>query len=357
MYEIFNKRQTGRNKQASVASEPQQLATRTDDSGIRFSDVKDALSPFTGDNDCTADETLLQFVYRMRKLAKQGMVPDDLLKEYVIGGIKNKTILYGDVSIDYFKLKLGLRIERIITDRYPLPLIDYKVNRLRGEMIFNTLDLRSGFFRVPVEESSIKYTAFITPKRQYEFLRTPFGLCISPPVFQRQINLVFRDLIRSGQLDYMDDLVVVTTNLDEGMSRLNTFMNIVDRSSLDINCQNVKEKIAAAKHFPLPKNVKSVQSFLGLTGYFRGFVHEYSLISKLLSNLLKQGAVFQMGMEHETAVNQLKKCLTEAQVLRIYNQELNDNDNQLNPVCFMSRKTTEAQQKYHSYVLEVLAIT
>lgn len=53
MYEIFNKRQTGRNKQASVASEPQQLATRTDDSGIRFSDVKDALSPFTGDNDCT----------------------------------------------------------------------------------------------------------------------------------------------------------------------------------------------------------------------------------------------------------------------------------------------------------------
>lgn len=175
----------------------------------------------------------------MRKLAKQGMIPDDLLKEYVIGGIKNKTILYGDVSIDYFKLKLGLRIERIITDRYPLPLIDDKVNRLRGEMIFNTLDLRSGFFRVPVEESSIKYTAFITPKRQYEFLRTPFGLCISPPVFQRQINLVFRDLIRSGQLDYMDDLVVVTTNLDEGMSRLNTFMNIVDRSSLDINCQNV----------------------------------------------------------------------------------------------------------------------
>lgn len=78
----------------------------------------------------------------MRKLAKQGMVPDDLLKEYVIGGIKNKTILYGDVSIDYFKLKLGLRIERIITDRYPLPLIDDKVNRLRGEMIFNTLDLR-----------------------------------------------------------------------------------------------------------------------------------------------------------------------------------------------------------------------
>jgi len=84
-----------------------------------------------------------------------------------------------------------------------------------------------------------------------------------------------------------------------------------------------------------------------------------------------------MGMEQEAAVNQLKKCLTEAPVLQIYNQEasatelhtdasmwgyevvllqVSDHDTQLHPVCFMSRKTTEAQQKYHSYELEVLAI-
>jgi len=84
-----------------------------------------------------------------------------------------------------------------------------------------------------------------------------------------------------------------------------------------------------------------------------------------------------MGMEQEAAVNQLKKCLTEAPVLQIYNQEasvtklhtdasmwgygavllqISDHDTQLHPVCFMSRKTTEAQQKYHSYELEVLAI-
>lgn len=64
-------------------------------------------------------------------------------------------------------------------------------------------------------------------------------------------------------------------------------------------------------------------------------------------------------------------------MLRIYNQEaritelltnasmwgyedvllqLSDDDTQLHPVCFMSRKTTEAQQKYHSYELEMLAI-
>lgn len=143
---------------------------------------------------------------------------------------------------------------------------------------------------------------------------------------------MFHNLIRSGQLlAYMDNLVVAT-NLVEEMSRLKTVMHVMARSSPNINFQNVssftdpldldmisvtisvcpsEEKITAAKHFPLPKNLKSVQSFLGLTGYFWRFVHEYSLIAKPLSDLLKQGAVFQMGMEHETAVNQLKKCLAQ----------------------------------------------
>jgi len=299
------------------------------------------------------------------------------------------------LCIDYRALN-----KKVIRDRYPLPLIDDQVDRLRGAAVFSTLDLRNGFFHVPVEESSIKYTAFVTPKGQYEFLRTPFGLCISPPVFQRYINFVFRDLIRSGQLlAYMDDLVVVASDLDEGMSRLKTVMNVAARSGLQIKwskCQFLKrsidylgyhicynsvrpseEKIEAVKHFPLPSNAKSVQSFLGLTGYFRRFVHNYSLIAKPLSDLLKQGAVFRIGMEQEAAVNQLKKCLTEAPVLQIYYQEasvtelhtdasmwgygavllqISDQDAQLHPLCFMSRKTTEAQQKYHSYELEVLAI-
>jgi len=299
------------------------------------------------------------------------------------------------LCIDYRALN-----KKIIRDRYPLPLIDDQIDRLRGAAVFSTLDLRNGFFHVPVEESSIKYTAFVTPKGQYEFLRTPFGLCIFPPVFQRYINFVFRDIIKSGQLlAYMDDLVIIASGFDEGMSRLRTVMDVAAKSGLQIKwskCQFLKrsinylgyhiyhntvrpseEKVMAVKHFPLPKDVKTVQSFLGLTGYLRRFVPRYSIIAKPLSDLLKQGAVFQISIEQEAAVNQLKKCLTEAPVLQIYNQEasvtelhtdasmwgygavllqMSDHDTQLHPVCFMSRKTTEAQQKYHSYELEVLAI-
>jgi len=62
-------------------------------------------------------------------------------------------------------------------------------------MIFTTLDLENGFFHVPMDEDRVKYTAFVTSNGYYEFLKTPFGLYIAPPVFQWFVNYVFRDII------------------------------------------------------------------------------------------------------------------------------------------------------------------
>lgn len=65
-------------------------------------------------------------------------------------------------------------------------------------------------FFVKIDESSRKFTAFIIPEGQYEFLRIPFGLCNSPAVFQKFINAIFKDLINNGtMLTYMDDLIAI----------------------------------------------------------------------------------------------------------------------------------------------------
>lgn len=299
------------------------------------------------------------------------------------------------LCIDYRALN-----KKIVRDRYPLPLIDEQVDRLRDAVIFSTLDLRNGFFHVPMDENSIRYTSFVTPSGQYEFLRTPFGLCISPPVFQRYVNFVFRDMIKAGYLlAYMDDLVVVAANVDEGVARLEAVMGIAAEYGLDIKwskCQFLKrtidylgyriqynavspseDKLSAVRHFPIPKTVKAVQSFLGLTGYFRRFIAGYAHVARPLSDLLKQDVVFRVDVEQEAAFVELKRRLTEAPVLRIYSPEAeatelhtdasqwgfgavllqkDSNDGKLHPVCYMSRKTTEAQRNYHSYELEVLAI-
>lgn len=103
---------------------------------------------------------------------------------------------------------------KIINDRYPLPLIEDQLDKLQGAKIFTTLDLKNGFFHVAMDEESIKYTSFITPDAQYEFLKTSFGLCNAPPVFQCFINYVFRDIIRKRYLlVYMDDLVIISSTI------------------------------------------------------------------------------------------------------------------------------------------------
>lgn len=68
-------------------------------------------------------------------------------------------------------------------DNYPIPLIDDLLDRLAGKSLFAKLDLKNGFHHVFMHEDSIKYTSFVTPLGQFEFLRMPFGLKNAPSVF------------------------------------------------------------------------------------------------------------------------------------------------------------------------------
>lgn len=231
------------------------------------------------------------------------------------------------ICIDFRKLN-----KKIIKDRYPLPLIEDQLDRLQNAKIFSTLDLRNGFFHVEITEDSCKYTSFIVPNGQYEFVRMPFGLCNSPAVFQKFINAVFKDLItESVVLTYMDDLIIPSQNIEEAINDLK--LEVAGRVGLQINwrkCQFLQTRIEYLGHviengtvrpsehktnavtkFPVPKSIKDVQSFLGLTGYFRKFVLSYSTIARPLTNLLKAGAEFRFGIEEETAFNNLKHVCTQ----------------------------------------------
>ncbi|XP_064462728.1 uncharacterized protein LOC135373461 [Ornithodoros turicata] len=90
------------------------------------------------------------------------------------------------------RLCVDLRALNRITKKesYPLPLIDDQLDRLHDKKYFTTLDLASGYYQVPITESSRSKTAFVTPDGHYEFTRMPFGLVNAPAVFQRMINAV-----------------------------------------------------------------------------------------------------------------------------------------------------------------------
>lgn len=136
-----------------------------------------------------------------------------------------------------------------------------------------------------------------------------------------------------------------------------------------------KAKTDAVTRFPEPKNVKQVQSFLELSGYFRKFIDNYSLISRPLTNLLKKDTVFRFEESERNVFDRLKTVLINKPVLKLYklsaSTELHtdaskhgygaillqrDDNDVLRPVYYVSGRTTPAEEKYSSYELEVLAI-
>jgi len=252
---------------------------------------------------------------------------------------------------------------------------------------------------VNVDEPSRKYTAFIVPDGQYEFCKVPFGLCNSPPIFQRYINNAFKTLIQEGiMLTYMDDIIILAKDMRSGLENLRRVLNVASQFGLNINwskCSFLQtkdeflghqiengyvrpsnNKIDAVRRFPNPTNVRQVQSFLGLSGYFRKFILNYSRIARPLTNLLRADVDFHFGDVERNAVEQLKGILTKEPVLALYRigaetqlhtdaskqgygailLQRGSEDQRFHPAYYASGTTTSAEEKYASYDLEVLAI-
>ncbi|GFW19987.1 retrovirus-related Pol polyprotein from transposon opus [Trichonephila clavipes] len=206
-------------------------------------------------------------------------------------------------------------VMKLVKDKFPLPIIEDVLDTLQEAKVYSTLDLRNGSFHVDVDEDCRKYTSFIVPDGQFEFNKVLFGLSTSPGVFQRYVSSIFRDLTRKGiVISYLDDLVIPGKNEQEGLEKLKIIFEVAKKYGLEIKfkkCQFLKKKIEflghivesgtikpsptktlAVRKFPEPTTIKQVQSFLGLTGYFRKYIKDYSKIAKPLSDLTRKENLF-----------------------------------------------------------------
>jgi len=247
-------------------------------------------------------------------------------------------------------------------------------------------------------EDSIKYTAFITPFGQYEFLRMPFGLKIAPSRFQRYLNQVLAELIRESKIVvYMDDILVMSNTLEQHFDTLREIFRLFVTNRLELRIDKctflqteiefvgylisekgvrpTKEGIKAVQKIAVPRNLKEVHSFVALCSYFRKFIPSFSEIAKPLYDLLRKNVPFKFEAKELQVFERLKKKITEAPVLAIYNPsnetELHcdasiagfgavlmqrGEDKQFHPIFFFSKRTTDAESRYHSFELEMLAI-
>ena len=103
--------------------------------------------------------------------------------------------------------------ESVLREVYPIPKVDETLAQLTGATVFSKLDANSGFWQIPLADSSRLLTTFITPFGWYCFNKLPFGISSAPELFQKRMGQILEGL--DGVLCQMDDVLVFGSNQQE----------------------------------------------------------------------------------------------------------------------------------------------
>jgi hypothetical protein len=120
-------------------------------------------------------------------------------------------------------------------DEFTIPKISELIWMLRGKKYFTKIDLKDGFFHVPIKKSDKEKTAFHTGKRLMQFTRMPQGYKNSPAIFQRMINLILGDIIGTKCLVYVDDILIFGENIKEHDDNLKEILKLLKEYGLEEN--------------------------------------------------------------------------------------------------------------------------
>jgi len=224
----------------------------------------------------------------------------------------------------------------------------------------------------------------------------PFGLKNAPPTFQRMMNKGLKGLIGNNCFVYIDDIIVYGKTIEEHNKNLRILFERLRQVGLKLQpdkCEYLRPELEylghvisehgikpnpnrteKVKNYPVPKNPKEIKQFLGLVGYYRKFIKDFSKIAKPLTKLLQKSTTFVWTNEQQHSFESLKNKLISQPVLAypdwnkpfilttdasneaigaILSQGIIGRDK---PLAFASRTLNKAETRYSTTEKELLAI-
>ncbi|GKB16830.1 putative reverse transcriptase domain-containing protein [Tanacetum coccineum] len=238
------------------------------------------------------------------------------------------------MCIDYRELN-----KLTVKNRYPLSRIDDLFNQLQGARYFSKIDLRSGYHQLRVHEDDIPKTAFQTRYLHFEFTVMPFGLTNVPTIFMDLMNQVCKPYLDKFVIIFIDDILIYSKTKKDHEVHLRLMLELLTKEKLYTKFSKcefwLKEvhflghvanqsgihvdpgKIEAVKNWKAPTTPSEVRSFIGLAGYYRRFITNFSKIAKPLTSLTQKNQKYEWGEEQEAAFQTLKNNLCDAPVLSL----------------------------------------
>jgi hypothetical protein len=192
--------------------------------------------------------------------------------------------------------------------------------------------LRSGYHQLKIRESDISKTAFRTWYRLYEYTVISFGLTNAPAYFMYLMNKVFVEYLDKFVVVFIDDILIFSKTEEEYEKHLRMVLEKLRSNQLYAKfskCEFWLTKVAFLGHVisargvsvdpskvkdmlnrMSPMNASEIRSFLGLAGYYRRFIKDFSKITKSMTRLLEKNKDFDWTEECQASFEELKKRLT-----------------------------------------------
>jgi hypothetical protein len=223
-----------------------------------------------------------------------------------------------------------------IKNKYPMPRIEDLFDQLNGGKVFLKIDLQSGYNQIRVHEEDIEKTSFSTKYGHYEFKVMSFGLTNAPAYFMEAMNSMFYkydDFV----VVFIDDILIFSKMEEEHERHLSMVLETLRKNKFYaklkkcefwllevaflghvINREGIcidPNKVSTIVEWERPSTVKEVRSFLGMAGYYRRFVKDFSIIAKPMTMLTHKGVKFMWTEECERSFCLLKERLVSAPIL------------------------------------------
>ncbi len=282
-------------------------------------------------------------------------------------------------------------------DAYPMPRVEELLDRLGAARFYSTLDLTKGYCQIPLSPLSKEKTDFTTPFGLHQFVTLPFGLFGAPATFQRLMDKVLRPH-SAYTAAYLDDIIIHSNDWQRHMEHLRAVLKALRVAGLTANPRKCAigrvevwylgfhlghgqvrpqiDKTAAVAACPSPKTKKEVRQFLGLAGYYRRFVPNFSDLTSPLTDLTKKEAPDPVQWTElcKQALTKVKAALCGGPLLHSPNFDLpfllqtDTSDRGLGavlaqvvggeerPVLYLSRKLSKRETRYSTVEKECLAI-
>ena len=285
--------------------------------------------------------------------------------------------------------------ESILSEPHPIPKVDETLAFLSGAVYFSKLDANSGFWQIPLSESSRPLTTFITPFGRYKFNKLPFGVSSAPELFQQRMSRILERL--EGVVVLMDDVLDFGSTKEEHDTRLMKVLKrleevgaTLNRAKCEISRPTIKflghildkqgiqadpEKTSAIMKMEAPKSVSDVRRFMGLVNQLGKFSPKIAEYSQAIRELLRSDRTWTWGPAQEKSFILVKEELVKPTVLAHYNPQaetkvsadassfglgavlMQKEGEHWRPVAYASRSLSDTERNYAQIEKEALATT